>query len=72
MFDRQSLTEESARQRAFVLGMTPEGDPGATPPPVNLDDLARFMGEVDRVLRALDAPPQRPPTQPAGPERKDR
>jgi hypothetical protein len=30
------------------------------------------MGEVDRVLRALDAPPQRPPTQPAGPARKDR
>ena len=72
MFDRQSLTEESARQREFVLGMRSDGDPDAAPPPVNLDDLARFMGEVDRVLRALDAPPQQPPKQPAGAERRDR
>ena len=62
MFERQSLTEESERQRAFLRGMTPGDAPGA-PPPVNLDDLARFMGEVDRVLQALDDPPKRQPQQ---------
>lgn len=73
MFERQSLTEESERQRAFVRGMTPGGGPDA-PKPVNLDDLARFMGEVDRVLQALDTPPQAeaPPRRQTTPARRER
>ena len=64
MFDRHELAEEGARQRDYLRGMTPAGAAPAAPPPVDLDGLGSFLGEVDRVLQALDRPgaPRSSPT----------
>ena len=66
MFDRHELPEESARQREYLRGMTPAGAEPSAPPPVDLEGLGSFLGEVDRVLQALDQPRKATPPRPGG------
>ena len=52
----ERLFAGSRPQRDYLRGMTPAGAAPAAPPPVDLDGLGSFLGEVDRVLQALDQP----------------
>lgn len=70
MFDRQDLLDEGAQEheRARRLGgeqgaATTAGEPPAAQP-IDLDGLGHFLDDVDRLLRALDAPT--PPATPDG------
>ncbi|MBL8755911.1 MAG: hypothetical protein JNK15_21630, partial [Planctomycetes bacterium] len=62
MFDRHDLLDEAAREHERAR----KGTPAAKAPdgqPVDLQGLERFLGDVDRVLRTLDAkttPPNAP------------
>jgi len=64
MFDRNDLPDEGAREHEQARRLDPSGkQPPATT--VDVEGLGRFLGDVDRVLRALDqtppktAPPKR-------------
>jgi hypothetical protein len=54
MFDRHDLQEESAREHALLRRMQPAGASEPATSPVDLRDVNSFMGEVERVLQALD------------------
>ena len=60
MFDRHDLLDEGAREHEEVQRLA--GDrrkvaPPTKPTPVDIDGLGTFLGDVDRVLQALDPPP---------------
>ena len=71
MFDRHDLVDEGAREHEEVLRLRGPGSPPApSGAPVDVGGFGAFLGDVDRVLRALDDPPASeppttgPPTQP--------
>jgi tetratricopeptide (TPR) repeat protein len=67
MFDRNDLPDEGAREHEAARRL----DPNRTAPPataVDVDGFGRFLGDVDRVLRALDQQPG--PPRPAEPIRR--
>lgn len=71
MFDRHDLVDEGAREHEEVLRLRGPGSPPAPGgAPVDVGGFGAFLGDVDRVLRALDDPPAPestptdPPTQP--------
>ena len=57
MFDRNGLHDEGAREHEMARLLQPE--PGTTPksPPVDLDGFGKFLGDVDRLMQALDGKP---------------
>ena len=61
MFERHDLQEESTRERALLRRMQPTGTAGPSSSAVDLGGLNDFLGEVDRVLQALDGAPQKAP-----------
>jgi serine/threonine protein kinase len=67
LFQRQGLREESAREQAAALRLEPvvPAKPATEPTPVDLDALGQFLGDVDRLLQALDRAPAAQPTAPA-------
>jgi serine/threonine protein kinase len=67
MFDRHELLDEGAREHELARRLQPEGTPRPAPTPVDVDGFGKFLGDVDRVLRALDGKP--PPAAPT--ERSD-
>lgn len=67
MFDRNGLPAESQREQVLARRMQ-RGDTRSTQPstgrpqPVNVEGFGNFLGDVDRVLQALDGkPPARSP-----------
>jgi hypothetical protein len=68
MFDRHELIDEGARAHERARSLEPAGARAAPAQPVDIDGLGRFLGEVDRVLRALDHQPDRADA--ANPSRK--
>ncbi len=54
MFDRHDQHDDGAREHARVLRLQPPDKSPAATATVDLDGLGRFLGDVDRVLRALD------------------
>ncbi|MBX3461684.1 MAG: serine/threonine protein kinase [Planctomycetes bacterium] len=58
MFDRTGLAEEAARERDAAARLSPDAAPAPPPTPVDLEEVGRFLGDVDRLLQALD---RRPP-----------
>jgi len=75
MFDRNDRPEEGAREHELVQRLHP-GAPAASGAPVNLEGLDNFLGNVDRLLQALDDDPDdaaRTPSAPSTAEpRRDR
>ena len=57
MFDRHELLDEGAREHELARRLQPEGTPRPAPTPVDVDGFGKFLGDVDRVLRALDGKP---------------
>jgi tetratricopeptide (TPR) repeat protein len=55
MFDRHGLVAEGEREHEMARMLEPE-PPQQKSPPVDLDGLGSFLGEVDRLLQALDPP----------------
>ncbi len=68
MFDRNDLMDEGAHEHEVARRLQPEPAVPPQPTPVDLDGLGKFLGDVDRVLQALD---HRPATSPAA-EPRDR
>ena len=65
MFDRNDLLDEGAREHEQAQRLKPAGPPAPPAAPVDVDGLGRFLGDVDRVLRALDRTPAAPKAEPA-------
>ena len=61
MFARNDLPDESARQRELAGRLAPGAEPSPQPTPVDLDALGRFLGDVDRLLQAIDGEQEQPP-----------
>ncbi|MBM4061700.1 MAG: serine/threonine protein kinase [Planctomycetes bacterium] len=61
MFDRQGLAEESAREHGMARLLEPGAPAAASPAPVDLEGLGKFLGEVDRLMQALDQKPGNAP-----------
>jgi hypothetical protein len=61
MFDRNDLIDEGAREHEQARKLAPAGAPAPPAAPVDLDGFGRFLGDVDRVLRALKPEPQPQP-----------
>lgn len=77
MFDRQQLADDGAREYARARQLQPERGDAVAPPPVDLDGLDKFLGDVDRILRAIDRgqpanPPVQEPAPPARPPGRER
>jgi tetratricopeptide (TPR) repeat protein len=66
MFDRLDLLDEGAREHELVRKLQPDATPPTGTSPVDVGGLGDFLGDVDRVLRALDraASPQPAPRPP--------
>ncbi len=56
MFQRHGLVAESAREHETARLLQPGGD-APPPPPVDFDGLGKFLGDVDRLLQALEGGP---------------
>ena len=70
MFDRNGLYDEGAREHEMARLLQPGPAKLAPPAPVDLDGFGKFLGDVDRLMQALDPQPTSSPTgQP--PRRKD-
>jgi serine/threonine protein kinase len=71
MFDRNGLFDEGAREHE----MTHLLQPGAQKPqkltPVDLDGFGKFLGDVDRLMQALDPQPRQNTPEDSPPPRKD-
>ena len=67
MFDRNGLHDEGAREHEMARLLQPE--PGVPPKstPVDLEGFGKFLGDVDRLMHALDP---RPPGTAASPVKK--
>ncbi|HEX5052771.1 MAG TPA: hypothetical protein VFZ65_13425 [Planctomycetota bacterium] len=65
MFDRHDLLDEGAREHEMARRLQP--DPAAAPAatPVDLNGLQQFLGDVDRLLRAIDGPTRGPTVAPS-------
>jgi hypothetical protein len=62
MFDRHDLFDEGAREHEVARRLQPPGKPPAAATPLDLEGFSRFLGDVDRVLRAQDRKvPEKPP-----------
>jgi hypothetical protein len=57
MFDRNRLAAEGAREREAAARLAPDALPAPPATPVDLEALGRFLGDVDRLLQALDHRP---------------
>ena len=62
LFDRHDLVDEGAREHEEARrlqgdGRAPTTSTTPTPTPVDVAGFGDFLGDVDRVLRTLDAPP---------------
>jgi tetratricopeptide (TPR) repeat protein len=57
MFDRNDLPDEGAREHEQAQKLKANGVPPPPPAPVDVDGIGRFLGDVDRVLHALDRRP---------------
>ncbi len=64
MFDRNDLLDEGAQEHERARRLKPAGKQAPAATPVDLDGLGNFLGDVDKVLRALDRKPELPPTTP--------
>jgi hypothetical protein len=60
MFERNGLHDEGARQHALALRLAPDATPSPQATPVDLDALSRFLGDVDRLLQAIDRKQEAP------------
>jgi tetratricopeptide (TPR) repeat protein len=61
MFDRQGLFDEGAREHEAARLLHPGGLTPPKPTPVDLDGFGKFLGDVDRLMQALDRRPDAPP-----------
>jgi serine/threonine protein kinase len=68
MFDRNDLLDEGAREHELARQLQPPGTAGPTATPVDVDGFGKFLGDVDRVLRALDGKVE--PAPPTAPQRR--
>lgn len=57
MFERNGLPDDAGRQHAAALRLAPDAAPSPQTTPVDLDELSRFLGDVDRLLQAIDQQP---------------
>jgi len=56
MFDRLGLYDEGAREHEMARLLRPGGEDPPKATPVNVDGLGKFLGDVDRLMQALDPP----------------
>lgn len=54
MFERHGLVRESARENETARLLQPGASAAPPPSPVDLDGIGKFLGDVDRVMQALD------------------
>ncbi len=55
MFDRQGLVHESEKESETARLLQPDANTAPPPSPVDLDGLGKFLGDVDRLMQALDS-----------------
>lgn len=60
MFDRSGLIDEGAREHEMARLLQPGAPTQPKPTPVDLDGLGKFLGDVDRLMQALDKPGESP------------
>jgi tetratricopeptide (TPR) repeat protein len=69
MFDRRGLAAEGRAEQETALMLQP-ATASTTTAPVDLQRIGDFLGDVNRLLQALDPPPEQEPAMPSGSERR--
>ncbi|MBP8299140.1 MAG: protein kinase [Planctomycetes bacterium] len=71
MFDRNGLYDEGAREHEMMRLLQPGAQKPTKPTPVDLDGFGKFLGDVDRLMQAIDPPAPPTPLAPANEPRKN-